>query len=510
MKRGRFLRRDSEGALVEADPPSGTASTPNSTARVQRAVGNQALQKAIRDAKKGGGERARYERDADETARQALAGPGAAAVAGPGPIRNDPAAREIEAALGAGRPLSEGVRARFEGHFGRDLGDVRLHAGPEAGALAREAGARAFTAGRHVVFAEGELPAHPEGSPLLAHELAHVAQQAGDASAPAVQCQPAPQPQGPNFDQLLLALNQWIVHPLTDISNPPEIRHAMLAIAYGKTALGQLDITRLATATWSSGRNIVRADSQWRADGKPEIAVSDDLLSDFGTYDADRQMNTAAGFAVIRTLAHELRHLDRQKERAAGQRGATIAEKRFEKEAGRLAAETPNKLTVQEYTELPPGRQLFDATVYAYEEVLARLEEVLFVGRELAAMRAKGGPTRPEREHLADVLHSIGYNIQYYVQVLQVSAQGGKAGMAQTDFATVIQEIEAEIARRYTKVSTAPKRLWDLVKEKRFLSQYAPRGLEQAATPGGGPGEYEHPGQIVTSIVSLVFPEAKP
>jgi hypothetical protein len=83
-----------------------------------------------------------------------------------------------------GEPLGPAVRALMEGRFGRDLGRVRLHADAGAAASARALGARAYAAGPHVVFAEGAYDRGTrEGLWLLAHELAHVIQQAGEPSA---------------------------------------------------------------------------------------------------------------------------------------------------------------------------------------------------------------------------------------------------------------------------------------------------------------------------------------
>jgi hypothetical protein len=63
---------------------------------------------------------------------------------------------------------------------GDSLGDVRVHDGPAADALARSVQARAFTTGRDVFFARGEYrPGTAGGDRLLAHELTHVVQQRG-------------------------------------------------------------------------------------------------------------------------------------------------------------------------------------------------------------------------------------------------------------------------------------------------------------------------------------------
>jgi hypothetical protein len=58
---------------------------------------------------------------------------------------------------------------------------VRVHTGPDAGALASALGARAFTIGGDIGFARGEFqPGTLAGRRLLAHEVAHTAQPGGD------------------------------------------------------------------------------------------------------------------------------------------------------------------------------------------------------------------------------------------------------------------------------------------------------------------------------------------
>jgi Domain of unknown function (DUF4157) len=80
----------------------------------------------------------------------------------------------------AGQPLDASTRAFFEPRFGRDLSDVRVHTDSAAGNSARAVAARAYTVGNHVVFAPGEFVPHAaDGRRLIAHELTHVAQQAG-------------------------------------------------------------------------------------------------------------------------------------------------------------------------------------------------------------------------------------------------------------------------------------------------------------------------------------------
>lgn len=95
-------------------------------------------------------------------------------------------AGRIDRARSGGAGLDAGVRGQMEGAFGADFGGVRVHTGGEAHELNAALGARAFTTGRDVFFANGEYaPASSAGRELIAHELAHVVQQGGDAGPPA-------------------------------------------------------------------------------------------------------------------------------------------------------------------------------------------------------------------------------------------------------------------------------------------------------------------------------------
>ncbi|WP_425507986.1 eCIS core domain-containing protein, partial [Tahibacter caeni] len=79
-----------------------------------------------------------------------------------------------------GRPLERAQRDWFEPRLGRSLADVRVHDDALAARSARAISAKAYTAGRHVVFGAGQYhPLSAAGRALLAHELAH-AQSADD------------------------------------------------------------------------------------------------------------------------------------------------------------------------------------------------------------------------------------------------------------------------------------------------------------------------------------------
>ena len=76
------------------------------------------------------------------------------------------------------KPLPSADLAYFESRFGQDFANVRVHAGTEAGAIADAMGAKAVTSGEDIAFAPGRYsPGTAAGRELLAHELAHVAQQ---------------------------------------------------------------------------------------------------------------------------------------------------------------------------------------------------------------------------------------------------------------------------------------------------------------------------------------------
>ena len=78
----------------------------------------------------------------------------------------------------AGQPLDAATRGFFEPRFGRRLAHIRVHTDDLAAASARTIGARAYTHGSHIVFASGRYETGtPTGRHLLAHELAHTAQQ---------------------------------------------------------------------------------------------------------------------------------------------------------------------------------------------------------------------------------------------------------------------------------------------------------------------------------------------
>jgi hypothetical protein len=94
-----------------------------------------------------------------------------------GAMRGPPPA--VRSVLGrGGEPVPASLRAPMQERFGIDLSGVQLHRDDAAHAAASALHARAFTSGSHIVFGAG-VDLHGDGGrKVLAHELAHVVQQA--------------------------------------------------------------------------------------------------------------------------------------------------------------------------------------------------------------------------------------------------------------------------------------------------------------------------------------------
>jgi hypothetical protein len=138
------------------------------------------------------------EQEADRVAEQVLAAPARH------PLRNAPpriqrftgqATQQVDTAhdsadrvlASPGRPLDTTLRQDMESRFGHDFSRVRVHTDAAAEQAAREVNARAYTIGHHVVFNSGRFaPGTQEGRLLIAHELAHVAQQSMSHSVPTI------------------------------------------------------------------------------------------------------------------------------------------------------------------------------------------------------------------------------------------------------------------------------------------------------------------------------------
>jgi len=83
-----------------------------------------------------------------------------------------------EGTRSSGHPLDPAARSFFESRFRQSFTAVRVHTDSAADHSARQIGASAFAVGSDLVFGAGMYRPHTaSGQRLLAHELAHVAQQ---------------------------------------------------------------------------------------------------------------------------------------------------------------------------------------------------------------------------------------------------------------------------------------------------------------------------------------------
>ena len=89
-----------------------------------------------------------------------------------------------------GEPLDPEVRGQMEKGLGHPFSQVRIHTDSAAHELASSMAARAFTAGDHIAFESGRYRTNDFGGlSLLAHELAHVAQQSDGTASPGASAQ---------------------------------------------------------------------------------------------------------------------------------------------------------------------------------------------------------------------------------------------------------------------------------------------------------------------------------
>lgn len=197
-----------------------SALRPAEVLMLQRAIGNQAVQRVInaQSQSAGGGAghgtlssdprqpapmiqpklkvgpaRDQYEEEADRVARQVVNTPHRVPPAqGVQPKRllqrttengfeaSGDFEHQLQRTKGNGKPLPAQTRAEFETSFGADFSKVRIHTGSTAKQLNQSIQAKAFTHGNDIHFGAGEFnPNTSAGKHLLAHELTHTIQQTG-------------------------------------------------------------------------------------------------------------------------------------------------------------------------------------------------------------------------------------------------------------------------------------------------------------------------------------------
>ena len=179
-------QQEARSATSARQGRSGTGREAGSILHLQRSLGNQAVQRFLKATAKAEAPSKpaivaptnTYEQEAERAAEQVTRQP-------------KPVVGSSERGVGSGRamqrsdrPLSPRERAFFEPHFGQDFSRVRIHADARSAEMAEALNAEAFTVGHDVYFGPGKLqPETRESDQLLAHELAHVAQQSRMGSA---------------------------------------------------------------------------------------------------------------------------------------------------------------------------------------------------------------------------------------------------------------------------------------------------------------------------------------
>ncbi|HYP28371.1 MAG TPA: DUF4157 domain-containing protein [Blastocatellia bacterium] len=133
-----------------------------------------------------------------------------------------------EALRSPGQSLDPEVRAFMEARFGQDFSRVRVHSGATAEQSARDVNASAYTVGRDMVFGAGSFaPGTSEGRRLIAHELAHVVQQAGPSAGVAIQRTPKKEDKVvPHHFAVLLVSDKDFVTLATAIAPGARVLHA--------------------------------------------------------------------------------------------------------------------------------------------------------------------------------------------------------------------------------------------------------------------------------------------
>jgi len=132
----------------------------------------------------------------------------------------------------------------METGFNRDLSGVRIHTDDPAAHAAGSLSARAYVAGSHVVFAKDSYqPDTDAGRWLLAHELAHVNQQAHGASNGLIQRSPGPPADpaatvdNPIFLVTLPSAFQVVTSPTGAVLSYQDNRRIALSVTPEATAL---------------------------------------------------------------------------------------------------------------------------------------------------------------------------------------------------------------------------------------------------------------------------------
>jgi hypothetical protein len=415
----RFLNRP--------DPPG-----PISKGRTEKSAGAPAglppfLNRGVQAKLKTGQPGDEYERQADRVAEAVVSGETAPSVPAQKPAA--PGAISIPAA-DFGTPLESGLRRQIEPAVDADLSHVRVHDSEADRELAGGMGARAFAHGQHIWMGPGE-----SGSdvPLMAHEAAHVVQQASGPAAPLIQKQPQQQ-QAADVTGTPAQLAKYVATPAAETDAGLRAAITMLN-RYSST----VNISRVEFRVWTVtasyvGTGLMETGSSHWEGTKPVIELPQE------NYDTIAQHLTGGASVagvhdVIRTVGHEMYHLYR--ERTGNQSnpikplfGAEVARRmeelhqnwvKFAQDPG-AARElgVPRGKQVTKWEDIPEDerkkietgaadtayiRGLYEQTAYLVEETYVKMEEVSYIRVQQKAETGDEHPSRASLSELAKLLY---------------------------------------------------------------------------------------------------------
>src|SRR5581483_8387399 len=163
---------------------------------------------------------------------------------------------QISAARGRGEELPAQTRQALQPGFGQTLDGVRVHTDEQAGQLASNLHARAFTQGRDIFFAPGEFdPASARGRATLAHELTHVSR--GTERVGAVHClgENIPMPFAPGQRFLDEGPQMSLADPGGEVSMAPEYGASEGGLT--REMVGGVEYTATTAFEWELGGNVL-------------------------------------------------------------------------------------------------------------------------------------------------------------------------------------------------------------------------------------------------------------
>ena len=222
---------------------------------------------------------------------------------------------QINAMRGGGRSLSKSTRAFFEPRFGYDFSEVRVRTDSAAVQAADSIGAKAFTAGRNIVF--GSKVDNPEASvhrQLLAHELAHLVQQDKGSVRPTAQIEGVPINDNPQLENEADKLASEVSHKHFNGNVKPSASQLIPAIA-SSSATVQLNADSIPSS---------REEQEALRRMEQDIAVAEQLLREDISEDERERIRRA--IANARVAVENYRNLrDQGQTRTATMAGIGVA-----------------------------------------------------------------------------------------------------------------------------------------------------------------------------------------